>query len=213
MLTERSESLLTAFSSRSTCENVDWGGVKAVWLLAGSAGATAAVQQFLTGFRASCPPVGFIYAQHYDPARQEQLRQLTASNDLFQMELIEDRHRMEPGRVLIVPPRHRIAFGEDGEISVDAARWRGGHTPDFNELGAMLAAARPPASGIILFSGMGSDGCDSLASLSKVGCRIWTQDPATAICRGIPTAAMATGLVHYSGSPQALALHLQQLYL
>jgi chemotaxis response regulator CheB len=194
-----------------SCEANAWDRVKAVWLLAGSAGATGAVQRFLAAFR-TCPPVAFVYAQHYDPARQEQLRQLTASNLIFHMELIEGPSQLAPGRVLIVPPRNRIAFGDNGAVGLEAARWRGGHTPDFNELGSMLAAARLPASGLILFSGMGSDGCLSLELLSEAGSRIWAQDPATATCRGIPSAALATGLVQYSGTPEALALHLQQLY-
>lgn len=182
-----------------------------MWLLAGSAGATAAVQRFLGSFR-QCPPVAFLYAQHYDPARQEQLGQLTASNPAFRMELVEGDHRLAPGRVLIVPPRHKIAFGPRGRVRALAEDWGASHTPDIDELQVLFAAARFAATGIILFSGMGSDGAGALDILDASGCRIWAQDPATAACRGIPLAAVATGRVHRSGSPEALALALSQIY-
>lgn len=188
-----------------------WNAVEAVWLLAGSAGATAAVQRFFSGF-AGCPPVAFLYAQHYDPSRQEQLAQLTASNSQFRMELIENSHRMSPGRILIVPPRTKIRFGPGGAVAVADSRWESGYTPHLDELEVMLAAARLPAMGVILFSGMGHDGTGSLDVLDASGCRIWVQEPDTAACRGIPEAALATGLAHRSGSPEALALALQDLY-
>lgn len=194
------------------CDVPGWKSVKAVWLLAGSAGATAAVQRFFATFR-SCPPVAFLYAQHFDPMRQEQLKSLTASNKKFHMELIEGRHYLAPGRVLIVPPRQRITFGEDGVVSASGSGWEGGHTPDIDDLQVLLAAARLPSRGVILFSGMGCDGAGSLDVLDASACRIWVQDPATAICRGIPAAALATGRVHRQGSPELLAQSLEQLYI
>ncbi|MBN7797143.1 chemotaxis protein CheB [Parahaliea mediterranea] len=189
----------------------DWKGVQAVWLLAGSAGATAAVHRFLGGFR-RCPPVAFIYAQHYDPARQDQLRHLVDDNKLFHMELIEGRHQMAPGTVLIVPPHRRIRFCGGLDIAAESAPWEGHHTPDIDELEVMLAAAGLPSIGVVLFSGMGSDGAGSLDVLDASGCRIWVQDPDTASCRGMPRAALDTGLVHRQGGPELLAYTLEQLY-
>jgi len=189
-----------------------WKNVQAVWLLAGSAGASAAVQRFLSSFRKT-PPVAFLYAQHYDPVRQEQLEQLTASNELFHMELIHRSCWLSPGRVAIVPPRQRILFGPCGELRCDRDGWSGSHTPDIDELEILFAAAPLPASGIILFSGMGSDGSGNLDVLDSSGTRIWAQDIDSAICRGIPQSAMATGRVHRSGTPEALALALSQLYV
>ncbi|MEZ5503585.1 MAG: hypothetical protein R3E50_13340 [Halioglobus sp.] len=48
-----------------------WRDVRGVWLLAGSAGATAAIQEFLGAFRQP-PPVAFLYAQHLDPGQHQQ---------------------------------------------------------------------------------------------------------------------------------------------
>ena len=189
----------------------DWKGLQAVWLLAGSAGAVAAVQRFLGSFK-RCPPVAFIYAQHYDPTRQEQLRHLGDDDNIFQMELIERHHKLAPGTVLIVPPHRRIRFCGGLEITAEAGAWEGPHTPDIDEVEVMLAAASLPSIGVVLFSGMGRDGAGSLDVLDASGCRIWVQDPATATCRGMPGAALETGLVHRQGSPEMLAYTLEQLY-
>lgn len=185
--------------------------IQAVWLLAGSAGATAAVQRFLASFR-RCPPVAFLYAQHYDPARQEQLRQLTCSSELFQMELVEGRHKLRPGAVLMVPPRCRVGFSAGDVYAEPLSDWGPGHAPDLDELEIVFAAAALPARGLILFSGMGRDGTGSLDVLDTTGCRLWVQDPGSAVCRGIPEAALATGLIHRRATPELLASALEQLY-
>ncbi|GAB3283593.1 chemotaxis protein CheB [Parahaliea aestuarii] len=186
--------------------------VQAVWLLAGSAGATAAVQRFLGAFRRR-PPVAFLYAQHYDPLRQDQLRHLSSPSPLFHMGLIEERHALLAGEVLIVPPRWRIGIGADAVWAEREQPWTtGGHSPDIDELEVLLAAARLPARGLILFSGMGRDGAGNLDVLDTTGCRLWVQQPASAVCRGMPEAAIASGLVHRSATPELLATALEQLY-
>ncbi|WP_116368493.1 chemotaxis protein CheB [Parahaliea mediterranea] len=186
--------------------------VQAVWLLAGSAGATGAVLRFLGAFRRR-PPVAFLYAQHYDPARQEQLRQLASPSSLFALRLIEERHPLRAGEVLIVPPRWRIGIDAEAVWAEREAGWEAaGHTPDIDELEVLLAAARLPARGLILFSGMGNDGAGGLDVLDTTGCRLWVQQPASAVCRGMPEAALASGLVHRSATPELLAAALEQLY-
>jgi chemosensory pili system protein ChpB (putative protein-glutamate methylesterase) len=185
--------------------------VKGIWLLAGSAGATGAIQQFLSSFR-TCPPVAFLYAQHYDHRRQDHLRQLTSDNKLFQMELIEGERELRPGRVLIVPPCNRIAFASMDRVKTVSDDWQSEHTPDFNQLIKLFARVPARSKGMILFSGMGEDGCAGLGALTDAGCHIWAQDPETAVCRGIPSAAIASGLVQQTGSPGTLAFYLEQAY-
>lgn len=185
---------------------------RGTWLLAGSAGATAAVQAFLDAFR-QAPPVAFLYAQHYDPTRQQQLRQLTAANPGFSMSLLEDTQHLAPGRVVIVPPAWQLAFTREDEVRVRKAPWRGGHTPDFNSLFLAFMHAPVPDKGVILFSGMGDDGCRALPALAAAGINVWAQDPATATCPGLPRAALACGVVQDCGSPRALALALRDRYV
>jgi chemotaxis response regulator CheB len=187
------------------------GSVKAVWILAGSAGATTAVQSFLNAFHEP-PPVAFIYAQHYGTEEQYQLHQLTAENPAFTIEVGDGVHRLAPGRIILVPPRCKISFDESGHVATTRSRWKPQYTPNIEELFGIVATAMLPSSGVIVFSGMGRDGVDGLPLLDSSGVRIWAQTPASAVCDSMPRAAIGTGLVQRSGNPAELAAALRQLY-
>jgi len=188
-----------------------WQDVEAVWVLAGSAGASSAVQQFLNAFEVP-PPVAFIYAQHYDPARQEQLLQLTAENPAFQLVLGEGVHNLLPGSVIMIPPRSKVSIGRFGQIASTDISWGKKHTPDIDELLVIFAAANLPSTGVIIFSGMGRDGADALRVLDASGTRIWAQTTESAVCSSMPRAAIGTGLVHRTGTPAQLAAAMTGLY-
>jgi len=188
-----------------------WSEVEAVWILAGSAGATTAIQQFLNGF-SKPPPVAFIYAQHYAPDKQHQLESFTLQNQLFSLRVGEGTHTLTPGQVIMIPPSCTVTLGSFGHIASTRSAWGGHHTPDINELLILLTASKPPSAGVIIFSGMGNDGADALPVFDAAGGRIWTQTPESAVCQGMPQAAIDTGLVHRSGTPLELSRALQRLY-
>jgi chemosensory pili system protein ChpB (putative protein-glutamate methylesterase) len=188
-----------------------WSEVEAVWMLAGSAGATTAIQQFLNGF-SKPPPVAFIYAQHYAPDKQHQLESFTLQNQQFSLCVGEGVHTLTPGQVIMIPPSCTVTLGSFGHIASTRSAWGGHYTPDINELLILLTASKPPSAGVIIFSGMGDDGADALPVFNAAGGRIWTQTPASAICRGMPQAAIDTGLVHRTGTPQQLSSALERLY-
>lgn len=189
-----------------------WADVEAVWVLAGSAGAGSAVQKFLNAFTV-VPPVAFIYALHFDPDKQEQLQQLTLENPAFNLQLCDGRHSLAPGRVIMVPPRCKVTIGSDGSMCSTDISWEQRHTPDIEELLVIFSAANLPSPGVIVFSGMGSDGTEVLNVLDAGGTRIWAQSPQSAICSSMPQAAIDTGLVHRTGTPEELAKEFVQLFL
>ncbi|MFT6957257.1 MAG: chemotaxis response regulator CheB [Halieaceae bacterium] len=188
-----------------------WNQVEAVWLLAGSAGASSAIQSFLNAFRA-VPPVAFIYAQHFDPDMQNQLEQLTLENRSFTLRLGTGMCQLAQGRVLMIPPRSKVTLNSAGELYSTRSAWEGDYTPDINEILVIMAAAELPARGVIFFSGMGNDGAKNLSVLEAVGARIWAQSPSSAICSAMPQAAIDTGLVTRSDDPAELARILEMIY-
>lgn len=188
-----------------------WQQVQAVWLLAGSAGATEAVQQFLNAF-SEPPPVAFIYAQHLDPQLQHQLERFTLQNALFSLAIAQGSHTLEPGRIVMVSPQSRVALHEFGRITSTREAWNAEHTPDINEMLVLLSAFRASQCGVIVFSGMGDDGSAALPTFDASGGRIWAQAPASALSPAMPSAAIATGLVEKSDEPAALAAALEALY-
>lgn len=182
--------------------------IQSVWLLAGSAGATGAVQRFLNQFH-TVPPVAFIYAQHYDPERADQLQQFTLENNLFSLEIAEDGCFLSPGCVTMVPPQQRLDMLAGGRWQQRSGGWAG-HTPDIDQLIQSFAAAQLPCPGVIVFSGMGDDGTRALPQLAAAGGRIWVQSPDDAVCAGMPRAAIATGLVQRVATASELARALQR---
>lgn len=188
-----------------------WSEVRAVWLLAGSAGATSAVQAFLAAFEQP-PPVAFLYAQHLDPAQEALWQQFTLPNTHFTLSMSRGLQALAPAHLVMISPRYKVTLNAFGQLATTRQPWEGQHTPDINELLVILSAARLPAPGVIIFSGMGDDGAAALRMFEAVGGRIWAQAPATAICPAMPQAALDTGLVGRTGDPAQLAQALAALY-
>ena len=188
-----------------------WNEVRAVWLIAGSAGATGAVQAFFDAFE-SPPPVAFIYAQHLDPGQQHQLQDFTLNNHRFSLSIAEGVQPLEPGRIVMVSPQRKVVLNKFGQIAGIRSDWAAEHTPDINELLIILTAARLVSPGVIIFSGMGDDGAAALPVFDAGGGRIWAQSPESAVAPGMPRAALDTGLVQRSGDPANLARALTNLY-
>ncbi|MEH6568916.1 MAG: chemotaxis protein CheB, partial [Halioglobus sp.] len=189
----------------------DWNMTKGVWVLAGSAGATTAVQSFLNAFT-TAPPVGFLYAQHFSVTQQKQLQQLTAENPIFKIYVGVGDHMLAPGRVIMVPPQCKINITEPGKVSSTHSTWGNNHTPNIDELLVILSAANLPSLGVIVFSGMGDDGVKALPVVEAAGGHIWVQSPSSSICDSMPKAALKTELVHKTGDPVHLAKALEALY-
>ncbi|MEZ5572989.1 MAG: chemotaxis protein CheB [Halioglobus sp.] len=188
-----------------------WSEVRGVWLLAGSAGATGAVQEFLNAFRQP-PPVAFLYAQHLDPTQHQLLQRFTLQNNQFSLSMSRGVQVLAPAHLVMISPRYKVTLNAFGRLATTLQPWDGLHTPDINELLVILSAAQLPAVGVIIFSGMGDDGAAALRLFEAAGGRVWAQSPASAICPAMPQAALNSGLVEKCGSPTQLASALSQFY-
>lgn len=178
--------------------------VRAVWILAGSAGAAPAVQSFLNAL-GSPPPVAFLYVQHFDMDREAQLTELVPENPLFTMRLLASPAILEPGTVHIVSPACRFAIAGGRVSRQEKQGWGKQYSPDINESINELVNADVAERGVIVFSGMGADGANALPGLTAAGGVAWAQDPDDAICSAMPAAALASGCVSRSGTPDSLA--------
>lgn len=211
LLTQLDVALSAGVESGDARRTDRWGEVRGVWLLAGSAGATGAVQDFLNAFTRP-PPVAFLYAQHLDPEQWSLLRRFTLQNRQFSLRSSEGVRALEPAALIMISPRYKIVLNPFGQLTTTRQAWAGPHTPDINELLVILSQAQLPSPGVIVFSGMGSDGVESLRIFEAAGGRIWAQSPASATCPAMPQAALDSGLVQRSGDPVALARALENLY-
>jgi chemosensory pili system protein ChpB (putative protein-glutamate methylesterase) len=185
--------------------------VKAIWVLAASAGGVEAVSQFFSALT-TIPPVAFVYAQHIQADQQEMLEAIGHANSNIPCSLAVGRHWLNPGRVLIVPATAQLKFSKQGEVFSTRDAWGTRETPNIDQVMMAMTGLQPAPSGAIIFSGTGRDGSEGLRALKGVGTRIWAEDPATAVASSMPQSAIDAGLVSHAGSPKALAKALMELY-
>ena len=180
--------------------------VESVWLLAGSTGAVASVTEFLVALE-EIPPVAFIYAQHIQPERDRMLTAIGNANKNVGCSLALGRHWLNPGHLLIVPASRQLQFGRAGEVFSTRDPWPSRETPNINSLMGSMSGLGSLLGGAIMFSGAGKDGCDMLPELHTMGCKLWAQEPEGCLAPMMPQTAIDTGLIEYSGTPEALAEH------
>ena len=124
----------------------------------------------------------------YGPQGQV-LRRFTPQNAQFSLRTSEGVRALEPGSLIMVSPRYKVAVNHFGQLTTTRQAWSGPHTPDINEMLVILSAARLPSPGVIIFSGMGDDGAEGLRIFEATGGRVWAQSPDSAICPAMPLAA------------------------
>ncbi|MEP5763804.1 MAG: chemotaxis protein CheB [Halieaceae bacterium] len=197
--------------SRSNTSARSFRAVEGVWVLAGGAGGIGAVCEFLEALH-FVPPVAFVYAQHSEADQRRLLTRVTAANSQISCELAMGRHWLNPHQLLVVPSTCRLEFGAQGEVYSVREPWSSKETPNIDHLMMAMTGMRPAATGAIIFSGAGCDGCEGGNALLSMGARVWAQDPGSAEVSAMPSAAMKLRLADHAASPQQLAADFLDLY-
>jgi chemosensory pili system protein ChpB (putative protein-glutamate methylesterase) len=209
----------------------DW---QYVCVLAASMGGPEAVKLFLDHLPITVP-VALVLVQHIDPKMQAVLPRILGRHNDWQFDtekdfaVVEDQvsskypnSRLMRGRVLVVPAQRQIDFGYGGEVfahqaisanSTQYEPWPGQYQPSINDVIRRAAGAFGPRLITIVFSGMGDDGSHAVKTIKETGGVIWAQSSLSCVCSSQPDNIRASGEVSFSGSPDALAKHLQQFML
>jgi two-component system CheB/CheR fusion protein len=109
--------------------------------------------------------------------------------------------------VYIIPPNHDIAL-EAGRLRLyRPTAPRGKHLPIDSFFRSLASEQRDRAICIVL-SGTGSDGTLGVRAVKGEGGMAMAQDPSSTDHDGMPRSAIATGLVDYVLSPEAMGKHL-----
>jgi two-component system chemotaxis response regulator CheB len=182
-----------------------------VVVIACSTGGPQTLPQVLEGV---CPyPVPIVIAQHIPPVFSRSLAESLASTLGVAVMEAEDGVRLSPNTVYLLPG------GRNGELSrlragVFAIRLhdegRALYRPNADILfrSAALSARNPV--GVIL-TGMGTDGTEGARALTRRGCPVLVQDPATAVIWGMPRSVIDAGLATEVHDPAGLAHALTAL--
>ncbi len=175
-----------------------------VWLLAASLGGPAAVKAFLDALPGGLP-IGFLYAQHIDASFEQNLPQAVGRHSQWHVKNVRDGEALRCGEVMVVPVLHELGFHHDGRLKCRQRPWPEPYTPSIDQMMLNLAQQFGPDCGVIVFSGMGSDGSAAAAYVRRQGGEVWTQRADSCVCSSMPDSLREAGYSSFNASPRELA--------
>lgn len=181
-----------------------------VCILAASMGGPSAVKAFLDALPNDIP-VAFILVQHIDPHMQEILPRILVRHNQWRCTLMHDEPvTLKIGEVCIVPATRQVSIDEHGVLTPLRDRWPGQYQPSINEMMRRSSDVFADRLRVIVLSGMGDDGSQVAHHVCQQGGLIWAQTAASSDCASQPDSMRATGMVAFSGTPDALAHQLRK---
>lgn len=180
-----------------------------VWLLAASTGGPQAVKAFLDVLPKGLP-LGFIYAQHIDPSFENNLPQAVGRHSQWPVRLFSEHPCVQQGEVVIAPVQYELSFADTGCMQVSDTLWRGPYSPSIEQMMGNLAQHYGQNCGVIIFSGMGSDGSVAAEYVQQQGAQVWTQNAESCACSSMPDSVRDAGYSSLSATPEGLAHALVQ---
>lgn len=156
--------------------------------------------------------VAYVVVQHMDPHHDSVLPSLLGKVSQLPVVVIEDRMRLEPDQVHILPPNATLAVADGHLHLATPTEPRGQRTPIDGFFRSLAEAKGERAAGIIL-SGTGSDGTIGLRAIKEHGGLTIAQDDAE--YDGMMRSAVRTGMVDFvlplEGIPARLADYFRHL--
>ncbi|WP_339382192.1 CheR family methyltransferase [Aetokthonos hydrillicola] len=154
----------------------------------------------------------FVVIQHLSPDFKSLMKELLERRTGMTIYRATEGMQLEPNTVYLNPPgknlvveNHRIHL-----LNQEGRNYHGLNLPIDIFLESLAKNYNEQAIGIIL-SGTGTDGTNGLKAIKKAGGFTMVQEPDTAEFAAMPRAAIATGMVDRSVSPQQLAQITNQL--
>ncbi len=178
-----------------------------------SAGGLEALGELFTNLPISLQKIiSFIVAQHVSPTHRSMLVQILSKEAKFPVLEATDNQEIEPGCIYITPPDSDIQVSS-GKIILTKPKNSQGPKPSVDLFFQSLAADFKEHSIGIILSGTGSDGASGIQEIKNKGGLAIIQNPETAKYDGMPLAALQTGIVDFSLSPDKIGHKLEELLL
>ena len=178
-----------------------------VWVLGASLGGPEAVKRFLREIPLDLP-VAFILAQHLGANFVHLLAEQLDRETNFRVVRPQVGHVLRHGQVLIAPIDDKLVINSVGTAELHPAPRVSRYLPSIDMVISDFANRYPARSGTIIFSGMGDDGQLGIKTMAEKGGQVWAQQADSCVISSMPDKARETGLVGFSGSPEALVKQL-----
>ena len=186
-------------------------GVARVWVLGASIGGPPALMRFLSALAPDLP-LACVLAQHiganFITLFGNQLDQVSS----FHVMPAQAGELLCRNQVVLAPVDEEIDIDAEGRIKCTPVSDGGAlYKPSIDSVLLNIAGRYGKNSGAIIFSGMGFDGAKGVCAIAAHGGEVWAQDAASCLVSSMPDQARNTGLVSFSGTPEALAERLSQM--
>ena len=173
-----------------------------------SAGGLAAFEGFFSGMPANGEPgMAFVLVQHLAPDHKSILTDLVRRYTSMQVFEVTDGMVVQANCAYIIPPNRDMAFLNGALQLLEPSAPRGHRLPIDFLFNSLARDQRDRAIGIVL-SGTGSDGSVGIRAIKAEGGMVMAQAPESTEFDGMPTSAIATGLVDYQLAPAEMAAQL-----
>ena len=173
-----------------------------------SAGGLAALDAFFAAIPTDrFPGMAFALVQHLAPDHKSLLGALIQRHTQLKVVEVTDGMTVEPNCAYVIPPNRSMAF-RNGKLYVqEPSEPHGRRLPIDSFFRSLAEGCREHAIGVVL-SGTGSDGALGIRAIKAAGGMAMAQLPASAEHDGMPTNAIATGLVDYILPPAEMPAQL-----
>ncbi len=180
-----------------------------VWVLGASLGGPEAVKRFLNNLDPNID-ASFILAQHLGSNFVKLLAEQLTRTTPFKAMKPRVGHVLRHGEILVTPVSERLIINPIGAVELRAMDEPAAYSPSIDLVIEDAAKRFGSRSGAIIFSGMGDDGSNGIEVMKQCGASIWAQDADSCVISSMPDQARNTGLVDFSGTPEALAKNLNK---
>jgi two-component system CheB/CheR fusion protein len=157
-----------------------------------SAGGLEALEEFLRKVPPK-PGVAFVLVQHLDPTHKGMLVELLQRATSMPVKQAEDRLRVEPDHVYVIPPSKDMSLLHGALHLLPQVSPRGLNLPIDFFFRSLAEDQQERSIGVIL-SGMGSDGTLGLRAIKEKAGACFVQSLASAKFDGMPRSAIDAGL-------------------
>jgi two-component system CheB/CheR fusion protein len=148
--------------------------------------------------------MAFVLVQHLDPTHPSLLVELLSEHTALTVLQAENGMLVMPEHLYVIPPGAYLSISDGSWHLSTPTVPRGARLP-FDFLLQSLAAAYGHRAICVVLSGNGADGTIGLRAVREAGGLVLAQDPAEAEYGGMPTSAIATGLVDQVARVAAIA--------
>jgi two-component system CheB/CheR fusion protein len=177
-------------------------------------GASAGGLEALKSFFGAMPPTTglvFVVVVHLDPTHKSLLPELLSHVTGLTVEQARDRQPLEADHVYVIPPNRTLTI-DQGLLRVREVADRRGLRGAIDHFFRSLADAERDRAVAVVLSGTGTEGTLGARAVKAEGGLVMAQSPDTATQPGMPTSAIATGLVDVVAAPDEMRGHSLPTY-